>query len=90
MDSTFLEIRQNQKHVMEMLKHIHDEMHEKMDTILLKLGAEEEELQELPEREERWFKQLAFQAAKIYGEEHDLARHYKEAYKLETGKDWGN
>lgn len=87
-----LELRQNHKHVMEMLKHMNDEMHEKLNKIIEEVSSEESELQqglrELPLQQEKWLRQIAFQAAKIYGEEHDLTKHYKEAYRLETGKNW--
>jgi hypothetical protein len=89
MDEELLsEMRNNHRHVMEMLKHLHDEMHEKMDKLLGEEGTELEELGTFPGREEKWLRTIAYQAAKIYGEEHEMAKHYREMFKYVTGKDW--
>lgn len=82
------EMRNNHRHVMEMLKHMSNEMHEKMDKLLREEDIELEDLEKIPSHEEKWFQQIAFQAAKIYGEEHDMAKHYKEMYEYVTGKNW--
>jgi len=50
--------------------------------------VEEAEIKAEIASQEHWFHQLAFQAVKVYGEEHELTKHYKELYKLETGKEW--
>ena len=84
-DSSVLEeTRRHHQLVIAMLKHHSDEMHEKLDRLLAEVGKMDKE----QASEEKWFKTLAFQAAKIYGEEHDLTKHYRSIYKLETGKEW--
>lgn len=82
------ELRNNHRHVMEMLKHVHDEMHEKLDKLIGEEGEELSELGIVPGHEENWLRTIAFQAAKIYGEEHDMTKHYREMFKLVTGKEW--
>lgn len=88
MDDVLAELRQQHKHVLAMLAEMNRHTQEQLNNILREVGVEEQELREEKELQEHWFHQLAFQAAKVYGEEHELTKHYKEAYKLETGKDW--
>lgn len=71
-----------------MLRHMSEQSNEKLNTILKQIGVEEAEIKAEIASQEHWFHQLAFQAAKVYGEEHELTKHYKETYKLQTGKDW--
>ncbi|MBR9702873.1 hypothetical protein GOV10_02470 [Candidatus Woesearchaeota archaeon] len=88
MEDVLEALRQQHKHLIEMLRHMNEENQAKLNKILVSVGVEEEELREEISTQEKWFKQLAFQSAKIYGEEHELTKHYKEVYSLETGKKW--
>lgn len=82
------EIRNHNKLVLHMLKQIYDELHWKIDKLLQEVSTEEYEIEGETERTERWLKKLAYLSAKVYGEEHELTKHYRDAYKIETGKEW--